>query len=217
MINGMSATPQAPTANHVDATGSIDYQVSYIATPQLQQWLRCDVHHAFLIRRTLETVYFDAEGLPLYESGAQLRERGRYGRSKRTTEAKVPTDAGLRRTTGDVALTAVAQLAGQRPLQAVATQVKHRELLLVAAHRFSLAPDFVVALDHATVHGMLTSKRHERCEIELQIFTALPWTSRVDDARVERFQDFCRSCEANFGLVPNQRNGYQAIPQELLT
>jgi hypothetical protein len=73
-----------------------------------------------------------------------------------------------------------------------------------------------VALDRAVVAGVARTAEVARYEIELQLFTALPWTSRVDAARVERFVAFCRAIEQNCSLVRARRSGYQAIPKELL-
>lgn len=196
----------------------VDHQVTYGATPELQELVRGRTkagQPTVSIDRTLESVYFDADGLPLYRQGAMLRERGRSGRSKRTTEAKLPSESGLLRLKGDAARLAASDLAGGRDLGPVATQTKHRRLLLVPGTRSRFAPDFVIALDRATVNASGVDQP-DRFEIELQLFTALPWTSSVDSDRLRRFHDFCRTCEADFGLVPSPTNGYQAIPEELL-
>jgi len=214
----MSTPPSAIKSDKSErpAIVAIDHQVTYLATPQLQQMVRKGVRRRLSIQRTLESTYFDAKGLPLYRSGAMLRERGRAGRDKRRTEAKLPSGHGLLRLKDDAALTAAWARADHRQLLPVATQTKARHLVLVPGTRTILAPDFVIALDHATVTGHARDEQHERYEIELQLFTALPWTAKVDDERVERFHEFCRSCEADFGLVPANHSGYQAIPEEML-
>lgn len=213
-MTDMTANTSTPASAPAAGSASIDHQVTYVATSALHELVRERTGRTITIRRTLVTTYFDTESLSLHRSGTQLRERGRVGKTKRTTEAKIPTDDGLLRLKGSGATAAVAEMTNGQPVHPVAEQTKERELLIMRGDRSWLAPDFLIALDHATVQ--VGEAQVERCEIELQLFTSLPWTKQVDGDRVKRFRDFCRTCEADFGLVPTDDNGYQAIPEELL-
>ncbi len=191
--------------------GRIDHQVTYSADAAVQAELRERLEYHGKLKRVLRSTYLDTAELDLYQHNITLRERstvrknGELSHSK--TEAKVPSVDGLVRTSGSAALAAVADVVGTTSLQPVAVQTKTRRLLFVEGTR--LAPDFVVALDRADVE--VGAVRSHRYEVEVQIFTSLPWTKQVDAARVERFHRFCQQLEADFGLQRAPESGYEAI------
>jgi CYTH domain len=195
---------------------TVDHQVTYLADPAVHAVVLQGLVHHRVVHRVLRTTYLDTPERDLFQRGITLRDRcvvkksGTLGTAK--TEAKVPTEHGLSRSTGSAAHAAVAQAVGVDLVNAVrlrpvATQTKKRTLLLVSGRAF--APDFVVALDVAD--AAIGSHRSQRFEIEAQIFTALPWTSRVTKQRIERFHAFCRQLETDFGLFRAAESGYQAI------
>jgi CYTH domain len=199
---------------------SVDHQITYVANQADHAELRQKLEHHRIVKRVLRTTYLDTPQRDLYDRGITLRDRstvkkdGTLGPVK--TEAKIPTSDGLIRTAGSRALAAVAEIVGAdvvnaASLRPVAIQTKTRQLLLVSGH--VLSPEFVVALD--TADAEVGSHRSQRLEIEAQIFTALPWTRRVDSARVERFHAFCRQLEVDFGLVRATESGYQAVLEEV--
>lgn len=181
------------------------------------------------VDRTLVTCWFDTADRHLHTRNAMLRCRGRKtgdaDPTKWKVEARVPSRDGMVRVSGatcpepdlpgvDDAVTAVLPLVDGEPFVPVAFQTKTRHLLL--AHRSifgSLCPDFVIALDEVEVRGRTgpTIVAH-RQEVELQIFTQLPWTARVDAARVDRFESFAAAMEERFSLVPAGVSSYQAVP-----
>ncbi len=194
----------------------IDHQVTYWADAALHNEIlkRLDRHR--VVKRTLRTTYLDTVEHHLFHGGITLRDRATVGKKAKLghvkTEAKVPTAAGLQRTSGVQAHAAVAAVLGANVVSAEqlrpsAIQTKTRQLLLVSGRAF--APEFVVALD--TVDVEVGSERVQRLEVEAQIFTALPWTKNVDTQRVARFDDFCRKLELDFGLRRAEDSGYQAI------
>jgi hypothetical protein len=201
--------------------GSIDHQVTYLADAALQAAIRTGLPHHRVVHRVLRTTYFDSPEHELHHRGVTLRERcrvrkdGTLGPVK--IEAKIPSATGLRRVAGPQARLAVADALGGGTvgrnvvggLHPVAVQTKTRQLLLVAGAR--VAPQFVVALDEADVEVETGGQHQHRLEIETQIFTALPWTKRVNAARVERFSSFCRQLELDFGLRLATESGYHAI------
>ncbi len=195
-------------------SGSIDYQVTYWADAALQATVRATLPHHRIVHRVLRTTYLDSPNYDLHRLGITLRERCRVTSDGTlgsvTTEAKIPTDNGLQRVGGDEARAAVSNMLGADVaalLRPVAVQTKTRELLLAGG--WALAPQFVVALDTADVS--IAKQNQQRCEMEAQIFTALPWTKRVDARRVTRFDAFCRKIEADFGLRTMAESGYHAI------
>lgn len=194
--------------------GSIDHQVTFLADAALQAAIRNGLPHHRIVHRVLRTTYFDSPDHELHLRGVTLRERCQVGKDgtlgPAKIEAKIPSCNGLRRVAGPEARLAVADVVGRDAaagLQPVAVQTKTRQLLLVAGPAF--APRFVVALDDAEVE--VGGQHQLRLEIEAQIFTALPWTKRVDARRVERFHSFCRQLELDFGLRLASESGYHAI------
>jgi hypothetical protein len=200
-------------------TATVDYQVTYAANAALHTKLRQRLDHHRLVKRVLQTTYLDTPQRLLFQRGITLRDRVQVkpngSLSTAKTEAKIPGTDGLLRTAGPEAHAAVAKEVGAHAVAAenlrpVATQTKTRQLLLVGGS--SLSPDFVVALD--TAETVVDGYRSQRCEIEAQLFTALPWTSRVTPERVERFHAFCRQLERDFDLVAVDESGYHAIMKE---
>lgn len=181
------------------------------------------------VDRTLVTCWFDTADRHLHSRDAMLRCRGRKtgdaAPTKWKVEARLPSSDGMVRVSGatcpepdlpgvDDAVTAVLPLVDGEPFAPVAFQTKTRHLLL--AHRSifgSLSPEFVIALDEVEVRGRtgptIVAHRHE---VELQIFTQLPWTRRVDPGRTSRFESFVAAMEEQFSLVPASVSSYQAVP-----
>lgn len=193
---------------------TIDHQVTYDGSLAKLQELSGALGRPSMTR-TLTTTYFDTADLALYRSGAMLRERRPSNSSKAITEAKIPTAQGLERSVGDVARDAISTLTSGADVNEVASQTKVRTLYFVGHPRLGLlAPDVVVALDEASI----TTDRgsDDRMEIELQLFTKLPWTSKVDSRRLDRFSSLCGTYEATYGLERSEASGYQAILPELL-
>ena len=190
---------------------------------------------------TVDRELFDG-GAMLRCRGRLGRSRnGSAGRpSSWRVEARIPGLTGMRRIRGgkiatpghlllepdDPAVRAVRELVGDRPLHPAAEQVKTRRLLFAgSAMAASWRPDFVIALDEAVVRpasiatGVTpTNQRpaHTRNEVELQIFTQLPWGRVVDAPRLDRFERFRDALEERFGLRRAAAASYQATPIEML-
>lgn len=187
--------------------------------------------------RTFVTWYFDTEELDLHRGGAMLRCRGRQrpgGELPATglIEARIPERLGMQRIVGsqqpfqhfvhdsaDPAVAGVSHLINDRPLRAVASQIKDRRLLFAASGALAWSrPEIVISVDDVQTKGLLDAKqRSNRREAELQIFTKLPWTRRVDDARVDRFKAFADEAESKFGLARADAASYQAVPTDWLS
>lgn len=187
--------------------------------------------------RTLITWYFDTEELDLYRSGAMLRCRGRQGSGGELPatgliESRFPGGSGLQRTVGteqpfqrsisnleDSAVASVSDLIGGRPLHAVASQKKNRQLLFASFGTLGkYRPEIVIAVDDVQLESLRdTSRQSNRREVEIQIFTKLPWLKRVDKSRVERFEVFSAEAEKRFALVTADSSSYQAVSMEILS
>lgn len=193
---------------------AIDHQLTFAASPAIHEKIRVALGGPRL-QRKLITRYFDTPDLLLHRSGATFRKRASVGSASETVEAKVPTKEGLLRTSGDEAASAIAAISGDAPLDEVAQQTKVRQLHFLGHPRLGrLAPDVVVALDHATITtGPVET---ERVEVELQIFTKLPWTAKVDSRRLARFQQVSADFANRFALLTAEVSGYQAIDLELM-
>jgi CYTH domain len=191
--------------------GLIDHQVTYSADFALQAGIRQRLGHHRSVHRVLRSTYFDSPEEDLYRRGITLRERSTIGaKAKAKVEAKIPSSGGLKRFSGSTAHAAIADAVGSivvERLQPVAIQMRTRELLLCAGSFF--APQFVVALDVADVE--FNGRHQQRFEIEAQIFTALPWTKRVSERRVDRFRQFCWQLELDFNLRRAAESEYEAI------
>lgn len=112
-----------------------------------------------------------------------------------------------------------------RPLLPVAEKEKTRTLLF--AHPVGLLPaplqrlrkpELVIALDEVKAHGRVGAQRQTSGrEVEVQIFTKLPWQKKVRDAQDERialYRSLCAHLEREHGLVPDQRSAYAATIED---
>lgn len=109
-------------------------------------------------------------------------------------------------------------LAKGQALSEVAKKTTMRDLFLVSPAIpvvGALAPAFVISLDSISAVSADGAEEAHWKRMEPQVFTKLPWTKKVDENRVARFEDLSAQVSEELGLTEVKENPYQETMAQL--
>ena len=109
-------------------------------------------------------------------------------------------------------------LAKGEALSKVAQKTTVRDLFLVSPAVplvGALAPAFVISLDSISATSADGTEKAEWKRMEPQVFTKLPWTKKVDEDRLARFDDLVGQVSESLGLTEVKENPYQETMAKL--